>query len=354
MGSKNRGEVMRVHGIAKLQHAARRLKHQLTRGGVVLMYHSVAEVDSDPWSLSVTPRHFAEHLEVLRKRSYPMQLQQLTQTLQDGACPQGAVAITFDDGYANNLHNAKPLLERYDIPATVFVIAGCVRHEHEFWWDELERLLLQPGILPETLHLSINSSTYQRELGESANYSEVAYQRHRHWEVEQEDNPSPRHSLYLSLWQQLRPLSEGERHRVLDELLVWAGAEPASRLTHRPLSLTEVSALAQGNLIEVGSHTLTHPFLSMLPVALQQDEIQRSKARLEELIQHPVSSFAYPHGDYTEETVALVQEAGFTCACSTNAAAVWRHTDRFELPRFHVQDWDGEEFARQLSRWFHV
>lgn len=318
------------------------------------MYHRVAEVDSDPWSLCVTPQHFAEHLEVLRKHTRPMRLQQLTQALQDGKCPHRSVVITFDDGYADNLYNAKPLLERYNIPATVFMTTGAVGHEREFWWDELERLLLQPGTLPETLHLSSNGSNYQWVLGEAAHYSEDAYQRHRCWYVDEEqDDPSPRHFLYRSLWQLLRPILEGERRKVLDELVAWAGAEPASRPTHRSLTLAEVFTLGQGELIEVGSHTVTHPSLSALSAASQRDEIQRSKARLEEIIGHPVISFAYPHGDYTAETAAFVREAGFACACSSVADVIWRRTDRFQLPRVVVEDWDGEEFARRLEEWFH-
>ncbi len=344
---------MKIRGLGRLRQIARRLRNRFGSGGLILLYHRVADVGSDPWSLCVTPQHFAEHLEVLRKHSCPMQLQQLTQALQDGKLSHRSVSITFDDGYADNLHNAKPLLERYGIPATVFLTSGYMGHEREFWWDELERLLLQFGTLPKTLRLSINDNTYQWELGEAAYYSEDAYQRHCWWQFEQEDDPSPRHSLYRSLYQLLCPLLAGDRQKVLDELLAWSGAEPVSRPTHRCLSLAEAIALEQGGLIEVGSHTVTHPFLSTLPLALQRDEIEQSKARLEEIVGHAVSSFAYPHGNYTAETATLVRQAGFTCACSTAADTIWQHSDCFQLPRVVVEDWDGEEFTRQLKEWFH-
>ena len=68
---------MRIRGIGRLRRAARQLRHRFARGGLILLYHCVAEVRSDPWSLCVTPRHFAEHLEILRKHSRPMRLQQL-------------------------------------------------------------------------------------------------------------------------------------------------------------------------------------------------------------------------------------------------------------------------------------
>lgn len=345
---------MKIHGVGRLRRALEQLRNRCAPQALILLYHRVAEESSDPWSLCVTPQHFAEHLEVLRRHTHPMHLQQLTQALQDGKCSHRSVVITFDDGYADNLHNAKPLLERYDIPATVFVTTGGGGHEREFWWDELEQLLLQPGTLPETLHLGINGRTYQWELIETAYYSGDVYQHHGCWRVEEQDSPISRHSLYYSLWQLLRPMLEGERHKMLDELLAWAGAKPVTRPTHRSLTPAEVFALGQGELIEIGSHTVTHPFLSALSTASQREEIQQSKTCLEEIIEHPVNSFAYPYGDYTTQTVALVQEAGFAYACSTVADVIWRRSDCFQLPRVIVEDWDGEEFARRLEQWFHV
>src|SRR5215218_491100 len=156
--------------IGRLRRATLRPKNRTDQRVVILLYHRVAELRSDPWGLGVTPRHFAEHLKVLRQYAHPIGLQQLVQGLRDGVLPERSVAVTFDDGYADNLHGAKPLLERYDIPATFFLTTGFLGQEREFWWDELDRLLLQPGILPERLNLSINGNSYQWELGEAARY----------------------------------------------------------------------------------------------------------------------------------------------------------------------------------------
>lgn len=345
---------MKIPGRRHWRRVKRRLKNSFFPGALILVYHRVAEVDSDPWSLCVTPQHFAEQLEVLRSHTRCLQLQQLTQAITEKKSLHRAVAITFDDGYADNLYNAKPLLERYNIPATVFVTTGNVGQKREFWWDELERLLLQPGTLPEKLQLSINGNNYEWELGEEAHYTEEAYQRHRHWYVDQPETPNPRHFLYRSLWQLLRPLPESDRRQLLDQLIVSAKAEPTSRSTHHSLSLTEVLTLAQGELIEVGAHTVTHPLLSALPVAVQQAEIQQSKAWLEVVLGRQISSFAYPYGEYTAATIAAVQEAGFACACSSMTESVQRHSNCFQLPRVQVQDWSGEEFSKRLSRWFDV
>ena len=97
---------------------------------------------------------------------------------------------------------------------------------------------------------------------------------------------------------------------------------------------------------------MTHPALSALPSAFQRDEILQSKARLEEILSHPVTSFAYPHGDWSAETVEIVREAGFACACTTRADLVKLSTNLFRLPRVQPEDWDGDKFAKWLSRWF--
>ncbi len=318
---------------------------------LILMYHRVNEMYPDPWSLCVTPTHFAEHLEILKKSYYSIQLQQLVKELDNGKLQRGKVIVTLDDGYADNLHKAKPWLERYDIPATVFLATGHVGYKREFWWDELERLLLLPGTLPETLRITINGCQNEWHLGEDANYTEAEYRNHFYWKV-WEKPPSQRHFLYISLWELLQPLHERERCRIQDELLAWAGISQECRPTHRTLSSEEVITLAQGKLIEVGAHSVTHTNLHLLPTPSQEDEIMRSKAFIEELLGNQVTSFAYPFGSYTSDTVAIVRKAGFNCACASSEDIVRSTTDRFQLPRFHIHDWNGEEFARKLSGWF--
>jgi peptidoglycan/xylan/chitin deacetylase (PgdA/CDA1 family) len=264
------------------------------------------------------------------------------------------VVVTFDDGYFDNLRNAKPLLESHDVPATVFVAAGFVGHKREFWWDELGRLLLRPGVLPETLSLNIDGKTYNWELGEVAEYTVEEFRSHRGWRAWNK-SPTPRHSLYISLCKLLRPISEVQRTRKLNELREWVIAAPEHNPNHRPLSPGEIGKLDQGGLVEIGAHTVTHPVLSTLGPASQRREIVRSKARLEKVSDRPVTTFAYPYGkshEYTVETVDLVRQAGFECACSSFAGTVRRSSDRLQLPRVWVQNWDGDRLSRRLGKWF--
>jgi peptidoglycan/xylan/chitin deacetylase (PgdA/CDA1 family) len=305
--------------------------------------------------LCVTPEHFAEQLDVLAQRRQVISLQSLTQALRQGRLPRRAVVITFDDGYADNLLTAKPLLEKHHLPATVFVATGYIGDRREFWWDELDRLFLQPGNLPQTLQLGVNGILHKWELQDTAHYSQADCNRHRHWKPWHETTPGPRQQIYHALWKLMHPLSEKERQRVREDLLAWAQTEPLVRSTHRTLADQEVAELARGGLIEIGAHTVSHPMLSALSGAAQQEEIVRSKRELEGILGQQVQSFAYPYGrecDYTEETTALVKEAGFACACTTSSGIIGRRASPYQLHRFPAADVGGDIFAKQLADWF--
>ena len=343
---------MSVPGVRRLRRAGGKIKKYFSPRALILLYHRIGEAGSDPWQLAVTPQHFAEHLQVLRRFGRPLPLGKLSAALRHGGLPRRTVLVTFDDGYADNLLQAKPLLEKYDIPASVFITTEYTGADREFWWDDLDRLFLQPGVLPGALGLRVKGRDYHWQLGETARYDETACDRHLGWRAWQADEPTPRHAVYRSLWQLMQIMPDSEQQQVRRELLAWAGAGDRARPTHRALTPTEIVELARGGLVDVGCHTLTHPQLSALSPDAQRREIRLSKAQLEEVLGRAVTSFAYPYGracDYTPETVALVQEAGFDCACSTLVGSVGRRADRFQLPRLQVHDMDGDAFARLLS-----
>src|SRR5499433_2290316 len=189
---------IRSQVIRRRRQAARYIKYRYASRALILMYHRVTELPNDPYLLAVTPKHFAEQLEVIRRYGVTMTLRQMVEALQDGKVPKRGVVVTFDDGYADNLYSAKPLLERYDIPATVFVTTGYVEDNREYFCDELERVLLQPGTLPETLRLVVDEKTHQWELREATRYREEDFERYRFWNVADSDNPTTRHAMYRS------------------------------------------------------------------------------------------------------------------------------------------------------------
>jgi peptidoglycan/xylan/chitin deacetylase (PgdA/CDA1 family) len=340
--------------IRTVRRTARRFRERFREAPLILLYHRVTALSSDPQLLTVTPEHFEQHLDVLRRNAEPMALQDMVDAWRMNRLPRKAVAVTFDDGYADNFHLAKPILKRCGVPATVYVTSGYVDSNREFPPDELERLFLQPGALPQQLTLTVNGCTHRWDLGESAYYSEDSYRNNRAWHVLKTEDPTPRQHVYRALCQLLHTLPDAGRQSILDALTDWAGRGPSCRETHRALRTDELLNLEEQNLIEIGSHTRQHPVLSALPLADQQAEIEASKLRLETILGHPIRSFAYPYGtpsDYTAETVRLVRMAGYDHACSNFEGVLQRDTDPWQLPRFLVRDWDGEEFSRRLSLW---
>ena len=342
----------------------RRVWHRLERGGrsLILLYHRVASATTDPWRLAVSPPHFAEHLEVLRNAFRPLTVGELVEALQGRRLPPRGVAVTFDDGYADNLLAGLPLLEQYEVPATVYLTAGYIGTTREFWWTEVERLFLEPGPLPERLEARKDGLFWSCDLGSSSAYSAAEAQNHREWVIQSTSDfsssafPTERHAAFQSLLAFLEPLEGQIRAAILAELYEAAGIERTTRDSHRMLTGEEAVRLASSAVVDIGAHTMTHARLSTLGLDEQRREIFDSKAHLQTMLDQPVTTFAYPFGqpaDYDRRTVDLVRGAGFSCAGAVADVAVSRSSPPFELPRVGVADWTGEEFERRLERWLH-
>jgi peptidoglycan/xylan/chitin deacetylase (PgdA/CDA1 family) len=268
----------------------------------VLLYHRVAETPVDSWRMAVSPVRFAEHVELIASRFRALHLGDLVAAAREQRVPASSVAVTFDDGYRDNLYAAKPLLERNGVPATVFVVTGYVDSGTDFWWDALERLRAVTG------------------------------------QAEPE---------YRTLHRTLQALAHEERLAALQELADELDA-PFER-EGTTISASELARLAEGGLVEIGAHTVTHPDLRNLGAAEQLDEMRSSKEQLEEWLGRPVTGFAYPYGGVGAESAAAVRTAGFSYACASAHGAVGPETDAFAVPRLHVADWTAEELERRIS-----
>jgi peptidoglycan/xylan/chitin deacetylase (PgdA/CDA1 family) len=316
---------------------------------LVLMYHRIAVSQNDPWGLCVSAERFAQHLTILRSQALIVPLSDLAA----GRVPstRRTVALTFDDGYADNLHAAKPVLERFESPATVFVATAPLDQAREFWWDELERILLQNRSLPPSLKLDIGGQTSRWELDRATDLPADEWRTGHTWRA-WEQSSTPRQALYLDLWNRIRPLPHDEQQSVLTRLADWAAVDRLPRSSHRTLSPSELVALAGDGLVEIGAHTVTHPLLPSLPPPVQRTEIARSKEVLETIVGRDVSSFAYPFGAHDDGTVSLVRECGFSVACASTPDRAPGDVGLLRLPRVGVQDWTREEFSARLAGWW--
>lgn len=316
----------------------RRVRSRFVEGGLILMYHRVVDPGTqplrDPFQICVSPQNFAGHLEAIAKVGNPIPLVELTRRAQRGERLGHSIALTFDDGYLDNVTVAGPLLRSRSIPATFFVVAGALGQG--FWWDHLARAVDALERLPDRLEVERDG----RRLA---------------WRTEVDD-PSARRRFLAALHPLMKDGPQASR-RALAEQVGLSWNETPHEPTARAADEQELTTFAQDPLFEIGAHTWSHPALSALSAADQRVELQRSRDRLQELTGTAVTSFAYPFGgpgDFTTETVDLVDDTGFERACATTPDVVSAASHPLRLPRIWVEDWTGEELIRQMRRWMRL
>ncbi len=316
-------------------------------GGKVLLYHRVAELACDPQLLAVNRQRFREQLQVIKNDWIPVSLGELLQRARDGKDTNRCVAITFDDGYADNLLNAAPLLSELGIPATIYVSTGFLHGEQEFFWDQLNRLIIDELPDHRDLNIELQSNGISRQWTiPLCGVSELS------WDVTLAEAPTARHEVYRQLCGIVKVLPANERTETLSKIFSKFPQQARQRPEYRTMDTEELQTLSNIDGIEIGAHTQTHPTLSCLPVEEQQREIELSRKVLQEVTGCEIHTFSYPFGtkaDYSPATIAAVQRAGFKSTCSNYSGQVHRRCSHFEVPRNLVRNWDAATFARRLS-----
>jgi peptidoglycan/xylan/chitin deacetylase (PgdA/CDA1 family) len=286
--------------------------------------------------LCVTPTHFAEQLEVICKNANPISLSGLIQGLEVGNLPPRSIVLTFDDGYHDVISDVMPLLERYEVPATTYIVTGYLGRA--FWWDELEHIISQPVSLPERLTLTINGDIKEWLLDESTqDPSDTA-------------TLNNRHQFLISIYNALSNLSPQVQRSLLQELWSWVNTTN-TKVSSRSLSSGEIVKLAKNELVTIGSHSINHSVLADLSIDDRYNEVVQSKAHLEDILGQSVTDFSYPNGSTPRGIGVVVKRAGYLSGCASVNDVAWVGSDPYQLPRFWVGDWDGEKFNKWLDIW---
>jgi peptidoglycan/xylan/chitin deacetylase (PgdA/CDA1 family) len=313
------------------------------RAPVILMYHRIADPVCDPWALSVPASRFEQQMRTLRARRIPLSLADFVSRLKNGTLPALAVAVTFDDGYVDNLRVGKPILEKIGVPATMFLTTGYLGTRKEFWWDELSRLILA-GRAAVQGTVVIAGRSFAVHLPALADGRSLRSS-WRAWEPPR----TARELLYIEIWRALQVLAHEAREHGMDEVRRLFGGESAPE-SDLPMSPEDAGRLAAGAHIDIGAHSKSHQPLTTLPMEARRCEIAGSRAVCESIVGTPVHGFAYPHGDRDMLTKDLVRQSGFQWACSTERAAVdTSQFDLFDLPRLQACDWTPRELERALN-----
>jgi peptidoglycan/xylan/chitin deacetylase (PgdA/CDA1 family) len=302
----------------------KRLINRIDPPVIVLLYHRVTTLPSDPEMLAVTPANFREQMQYL-KDTFP--IVRFEEEWSEISRP--AVCVTFDDGYADNALEALPILEEVGVPATFFVSTGTIGSSSEFWWHELERIILEQRSLPPSFTLQDD------RFGRS-------------WPT---GLPGERQAFYHGIVRLMNDADAGHRHNWLVQLRRWAQTGAGAADTHRAMTVDELRLLAGSSRVTIGAHTVTHSRLSSLSTEAQREEIAASKSALEAWLGREISTFSYPFGrrsDFTHQSIALCRQAGFSKAAANVPGQAHRWTDPYQIPRHLVRNWPLDTFIVKL------
>jgi peptidoglycan/xylan/chitin deacetylase (PgdA/CDA1 family) len=315
-----------------------RVRDRWSRAAVV-MYHRVATPANDPWALSVSSEHFAEHLDQYRRHRTVLPMDTFVDCIRRDRLPRDAVAITFDDGYLDNLVSALPILIDANVPATLFLSTGPTLRGELYWDAEIEAMILD-AVEPVHFEIVLPDGPLRIDFGErwEADYDRRGW---RAWTPPR----TPREAAFVETWERLRPLHPRDRMTAMAQLRQTLPAVLSAGT--RALTPAEVCELTASGHVTLGGHTVDHPDLPALDHGDALDEIARGKADVETILGRPIAGFAYPFGRLDSRVRACAEAAGFAWACSTEPSFVGAtRSDRFAIPRLAVPDSNDVSFLK--------
>ena len=199
-----------------------------------------------------------------------------------------------------------------------------------FWWCEIQQMVEDSSALPERIEISVGGYQFQ-------------------W-AKASDTLKDRARLVQAIGDFFRPLPFGLQDAAVNKLWTAFGSA-ASEAHSKAMTMDQVTTLAESDLVEIGSHTVTHTSLQYLGAEGQRKELRKSKAELEAICGRPVTSCSYPNGRISAETPAIAKELGYASGCTSQEELVAPGCDPLLLPRLWVGDWDGGQFSRWLRWW---
>ena len=275
---------------------------------LVLGYHNIEATWRWPMPLGSGFRSFARQMKVLRRTANLVSLDEALQSLDNGRpLPPRAVAITFDDGYRDNLTLAVPMLNRLKIPATVFLVPGFLSGEVHAWWERLGWAMRRARVRSvdfEGRRLDL-SGTCERTLA---------------LEIVEKSLKARDHDARQSAVEGLVHALDPEGSYQADELFMdWDDARGLVRAG-----------------IAIGSHTMRHAILAREKGESQRQDLCESRRLLQDNLQNSVETLAYPNGvrgDYDSITVAAARAAGYSHAVTACGQISYPDTSAYEICR---------------------
>ncbi len=289
--------------------AIRRARSRLL---AIPMYHGVVHEALPVFNwCQLEVSRFEEQIKFLTLEYQVLPLREMVNRLwRQLPLPERTAVITFDDGFRSVYTTAFPVLERYQLPFTVFLITSLVGSNQPAWPERLFSRMLATK-------------------AESVTFAQVD------WPLM---TAPQRAAAYRAICSQLKGMGDGQKDEILERLLEYLGPTGTTNSVFTLMSWSEIYHLSQSGLADFGSHTHTHPILSRCDGAQQRSELRRSRDILQQHLGN-ADMFAYPNGtrdDFTDITKALVKELDYRCAVSTIPGLNGADADVYELRRVNV------------------
>ncbi len=280
------------------------------RGNRIMIYHGISQKNHSRFNpIFLKLETFEAHLKFYKKHFNVVALNDLYQ--QNAASDKLNICLTFDDGYANNYKYVLPLLERYQVPATFFITA--IRGAgYDVLWNDFLTIVSKYG----PRDLEFNGEAYRKNRFDRYVSAKAG----------------------VSLAQHLRSCDLKTRMALLETLYHWQPFRDNGFDEDLWLQMTEeqIKQLSASQYISIGAHGYYHNDLAQISVDDAHTELVRSKQFLENVIQKPVDSIAFPYGSYTPQVVEAAKKAGYTQLLAMDFLYPEDKTDTMMKERFTI------------------
>lgn len=290
---------------------------------VVLMYHRIIDSDYNFWKLNVSPVTFEKHIKYISENYRVLRLEDEWNDLTEVG--QKYVVITFDDGYVDNYKYALPILEKYHVPATIFVSTDLIDKNEMYWWDELEKMFILDQYTGE---FEFNGTRYRTI------------------------DPKKREEACLTIRNDIKNMNPEERGDSMNALRSALGMEQSYTSELRCVNTQELVKMAASPYITIGSHTKSH--ISMGDFHLRELlrlEIEESLKTLEKKIGKKITVFAYPFGgeeDWCSAADKIIAECGIKKSVLVKNGNVSVEDRMYNIPRHMV--FEGEDMEVKMRK----
>lgn len=287
---------------------------------IILLYHGVTAQKPEGIE-NFSGKHiavddFAKQMQYLRDQCNPVSLRELVDLLaQKNSLPPRTVAVTFDDSLKNVFDNGYPVLEKYAVPATLFISSGYISTNRLYWSDALE-------------YLVNNTKGFVFPLnGQDKKYSLA--------------NKQEKIEAITEMKNYLKSVKDQLKIKLVDQLLQEhnINVDYIQNGNYENLSWDELRAMDRDPLIEIGGHTVNHKILSLIPIAEAEQEIVDSRNHLEKELGHEIDLFSYPEGQshhYNDAVIEVLKRNNFVCSPSAIFGTNLPGADPFHLRRIMV------------------